>query len=752
MKFIKILLVSFLFSAISAPCYAPAEEAPTQAEAIPPAPAQDLSLTGYHSVGPPNSAAKARFDRALERYGAGYYEASLSTSLAMAKDFHGTIWAGRALFLAARASVAAKELEHASGLFDEAALKYPVLADYSVFLPASAYMDAHEYKGAAVLYARLVRVYPESPLVPSSLIMLGEAYVELGSWRDAVKTLDSLIGRKPNPTQAAKARYLLVKAYEGLKDPASAVHQYRTLWLDYPESPLVYKAEAIASRLSKPGTKAIEPTFRDRMARGERLYNLGIYRQASEELGRALKLAAGDRQKGRALLRLGMSSYRLRADDEAKEYLEQAVKTATDGDDLSEALYWLCRTCLRTGESVRFEEAAYECASLFPESTKAVDSLYLLGTEYRYNRDFDDATAIFEYALDTYPRSERADELLWQLGWSHYGKGDYKAAGATFGRLAHGHPGSSLVPQALYWQAKALSAQGIEAEASACRKKLSDEHGLSYYGFMAGIGEGTVSIDPGTTPILARDVPEPGPYRDAALERAYELGLQGMKSEGAREARRAEKDYSGSIAGIKVLSGLYAYLGDYNRPLMLASGIYEQRLNSGRSNIPADALTIIYPLGYWETIKTQSESFGLDPLLVAALIRQESRFNPGSVSRAGAGGLMQIMPETAGALCRRLGIEHKESEGLSDSAFNVLLGTCYLKSLLDKHDGRLVYALAEYNAGPRALSKWTERMAGAPDDEFVDGISYAETRNYVKHVVRDYHVYRMLYSTLGTSK
>src|SRR5262249_60511144 len=146
----------------------------------------------------------------------------------------------------------------------------------------------------------------------------------------------------------------------------------------------------------------------------------------------------------------------------------------------------------------------------------------------------------------------------------------------------------------------------------------------------------------------------------------------------------------------------------------------------------------LYPLGYWEVVRPLAEARGLDPLLVAALIRQESLFVPDAVSPADAHGLMQLLPSTARDLAAASGTPPPDREALHRVTVNVDLGTSLLRHLLDRYGGSRVKALAAYNAGEDAVGRWEKRYAGRPDDEFVELISYRETRDYVKAVIQHY--------------
>jgi soluble lytic murein transglycosylase len=140
----------------------------------------------------------------------------------------------------------------------------------------------------------------------------------------------------------------------------------------------------------------------------------------------------------------------------------------------------------------------------------------------------------------------------------------------------------------------------------------------------------------------------------------------------------------------------------------------------------------------------QATARGIDPLLVLALMRQESLFDPGARSPADARGLMQLLPSTAQRVADQQGLPAAAGR-LYDPAVNVEIGVAYLDQLLDQHAGDPFKALAAYNGGEAAVAKWEERFGGADSDEFVERITFRETRDYVKKVMSNYRRYEQLY-------
>lgn len=153
----------------------------------------------------------------------------------------------------------------------------------------------------------------------------------------------------------------------------------------------------------------------------------------------------------------------------------------------------------------------------------------------------------------------------------------------------------------------------------------------------------------------------------------------------------------------------------------------------------------IYPLKYTEEVEKHSEKYGLDKLLVYAIIKAESNFEPNITSSSGACGLMQLMESTAKEIAKKVGYEYTVKEELYNPNINIMLGTKYFSELLEKYDNNLNLALSAYNAGIGNVSKWIENGIIAEDGSNIEDIPFQETNNYVRKILRDYNIYKSLY-------
>ena len=183
--------------------------------------------------------------------------------------------------------------------------------------------------------------------------------------------------------------------------------------------------------------------------------------------------------------------------------------------------------------------------------------------------------------------------------------------------------------------------------------------------------------------------------------------------------------------------------GSYARATEILQRAFPNYWRYSLEELPRPAWETLFPRPYWDVIEREARRQGLDPYLVAALIRQESRFERDAVSSAGARGLMQLMPATA----RRLAGAPRLSESrLHDPELNIRLGTRFLAELQRRFNGNLEKTVAGYNAGGTRVEGWASQGSYGEPAEFVESIPVTQTREFVYTVLRNYRFYRDLYA------
>jgi soluble lytic murein transglycosylase len=164
---------------------------------------------------------------------------------------------------------------------------------------------------------------------------------------------------------------------------------------------------------------------------------------------------------------------------------------------------------------------------------------------------------------------------------------------------------------------------------------------------------------------------------------------------------------------------------------------------SSRTEVPDFIQQLSFPLHFQELILAEGQSQGVDPLILSALVRQESLFEPSVTSPADARGLAQIIPATGEWVAGRLGWGNFEADDLYQPYVNLRFGAFYLSVQLATFEDETIPALAAYNAGPGRIHEWLD---DAPDvDLFVETMPFAEPRRYVWNVIENYGHYRQIY-------
>jgi soluble lytic murein transglycosylase len=223
----------------------------------------------------------------------------------------------------------------------------------------------------------------------------------------------------------------------------------------------------------------------------------------------------------------------------------------------------------------------------------------------------------------------------------------------------------------------------------------------------------------------------------------YELGLD----DAALLELEASLDRAEHRAAQALKARILAARGDRRQSILALRQAFPILGTPHQGLAPPDARQLYYPLDFQQIIEEHSRDRQIPSHLVFGMIRQESAFDANAKSWAGARGLMQVMPSTARELARRMGLRYS-SERLSDPEFSIQLGTSYFQQVLKMFSGDEVLALAGYNAGPYRIKRlWRQAGTNAEIDQFLEELSYSETRNYVKRVLLYSDSYRRLYDT-----
>jgi len=336
-----------------------------------------------------------------------------------------------------------------------------------------------------------------------------------------------------------------------------------------------------------------------------------------------------------------------------------------------------------------------------------------------------------------------AAEYLYHTSWEERLAGRPLAADGLLRDLSSALPPSNEYHQAALFSLL-LTGRLKGAEADAAREELLATSRYGYFGYqLRGGRPPDVSASPDPLP----EAPAPAPQSHRAKAKA--LAAWAFHTQAAEElAKAVSQDAPPWQHWEHALERARA--ADYPGAVSAARKAFPESFGAGGDRLPAEAWELLYPLPYRESLQRAAHDSGLPCDLLAAVARQESLWDRQVVSKAGAVGLLQLLPSTAREVARRNGLAPPDRLLLCEPSWNLAAGAFYLKGLLDRSGANLPRALSSYNAGPGNADRWAARP-GSPEDErlFTESIPFRETRLYVRRVTLNRWEYSRIYPDLA---
>ena len=398
------------------------------------------------------------------------------------------------------------------------------------------------------------------------------------------------------------------------------------------------------------------------------------------------------------------------------------------------AQYQRARAQIALGNTDTGRSTLRAITTAFPKDTSAASALLLLADLATDDNRDQDARQTLTAMLKRFPTGRHATNAHFRAGMISYIQGDRKAAAAQFDSLVARDSNSSEALAAGYWAARSYAALGDKTRSKARWRSIIAKDPLSYYAVMAAKRLDTTLVSSDRSPPNYGKVP----VIDTAMNRIVALKDVGMDVEAGFENDRLFRDALANPTRMVATAHALAGSDQASRSIALGRRAIDEIGHS------AENYRLYFPVLERETLISSSKENGLDPVLVAALIRQESNFNPLATSPAGARGLMQLMPDVGRALASAKGIGPWDPELLYQPAINITLGTAHLSGLVRKYP-EVVKQLAAYNAGESRVEKWSTKTGAADPEVFTERIPFVETRDYVRTVLRNRAYYQALY-------
>lgn len=417
-----------------------------------------------------------------------------------------------------------------------------------------------------------------------------------------------------------------------------------------------------------------------------------------------------------------------------------APLVAAGGAAGAEALYLTGRAQYRRGQRPAARATFLRTAERFPGTPAAAEALFLVADMAHDANDAAGARAGYRRTAERAPGTERAGFALMRLGGMQMLARDFAGAQAAFDQ---GRGVAAYWAQATYWAARTRAARGDTAGAAALYREVRAKEPLSYYALQSAE---RLRQPYWPIPLQAAPADDPEAVRTVA-QWMYAVDL--LRAAGLDEEAKAEVDRRVKQAG-ENRALLYPLAEAVNERGYTSQGIRVALALQQRGE-PASArfLRILYPLPYRGIIEGEARARGLEPALVAAMIRQESWYNARAVSGPGARGLMQVMPETGRGLAGGLGIRQWDADLLFNPEINVAMGTRFLADQMRAYNESLPSVFSAYNAGPGRVRTWSRLPEYRDEELFTERIPFTETRDYVKILTRNMALYRGLYEFGG---
>jgi soluble lytic murein transglycosylase len=567
------------------------------------------------------------------------------------------------------------------------------IGDYILFWRAKSYIGLGQYNEALMDLSEIKRNYPSSSILKDVR-------------REEIKIFSKL-----NITDIERFYQTYINDYSEDLAVKFEFAQYLKEKGNLEKSKKLFKeifltSSSFADKAEKELSKE-DITINDLIIKAKALNNAYMFKESEKYLKEAL-LRLKNQKNEEILSVLGYSLFM------QKRYSESAEIFKKFGDN-----YWRGRSLLRARDFFTFEREMREYIKSADQ--RIGDLLINYSNIIRRTGDTEKAINLLKKVIELYPSYK--EEALWYLGWTYYRTGQYDEAKKIFKELYSSYGKLKYI----YWLEKANEGKGVFATK---QYSLSFQPG-DIYSYLLFLKEKITYIP---EPLSLNNSNKNFPLRVELLSKA------GFKEEALRELKSLIKNNKDN-ENIPFYSRILYNLGDYATSVRLISR-FPNRFNYQE---------LLYPQSYREIVTNVSKRFEIDPNLIFAIMREESRFDRFAISPAGAIGLMQLMPDTAKREGKRIGLKIQQAQELFDPEKNITIGTHYLKKLIEEF-GYIAFAVAAYNAGENVVSLWIKNIDYNSIDEFIEDIPYGETRAYVQRVLVSYFEYQRINKTISPEK
>ena len=619
--------------------------------------------------------------------------------------------------------------------FETKAARESPIGDHVRYLLAQAQAQGDDFDGARATATSVAERYRESRLAPRALLLATTFASRAGDEAQAQTLLGRLVKGYPDAPELPEALYLLGMSAEARGQRELAARTYRELRLLLPASDY---ADGAADRLAALEAAGLTPaplTLEERVERADRLVRGGVAQTAIDEAERIVAEARESAVSLRALRVIADGARKLGRYETAARALEQAVARAPAVEQ--PALQLERGKLLERAGQPQKALVALDAAATGGDA-EASEALYRRAEILDDLDRREEAATAYRAVVARYPSREVGAKARWRLGWLAWLAGDARGAAEEWTRLTGRGVDSAYRIVALYWAGRARAAQGDGEVAERLLTQVLAEVPRSYYGVLAATRLPGRPVPGVKARVTLPDEPSQAVAADPGFARVELLRRIGLVEEAIWELEELAERATGDPVRLYGISGAYVKEERYHLALRILRRALAPLAATGDPALPQAFWETLYPLGWRAELMAAAQSAGLDPYLVAAVVREESSYYPRALSPVGARGLMQLMPDTMAPP------KGARADHLDDPAQNLRLGTRFLAALLREFGDPRV-AIAAYNAGPKRARQWWSKRRTDDLEAWVELIPYDETRYFVKRVVLSWNEYRRIY-------
>ena len=612
-------------------------------------------------------------------------------------------------------------LQHLEGL----ERRYPLLAAEVAVLQAQAQALTGEEQQAQKTWQRLLKDHPQDPAAAEALYALGPTQPQY--W-------DRLLTEFPAHPRAVEVAVLRLQANPNQPQLLLLIAKHGLHLEDY---------TTYLDRLTQKPPPSLQPTDWQAIAFG--YWEKQTYKEAGLAYSKAPPTARNGYRAARGLQLGGEKVQAIAAYRQLIQAYPQAQETPT-------ALIKLARITDPI-EAMALLEQAVQLSQTQQRPHLAGEAVLAQLRLLRKQGNGVAATQVQQQLLAQYGMTASAAEWRWEQAREQAQAQNWTAAKKWAMAIASENSDSNEAPAALFWAGKWANRLGDTPTQKKAFQQLWQTRPDSYYAWRAAALSGWPVGNFTTVRQFQPQVQLPSHRLElaagsAALKELYHLGQDQTAWEQWQWEFRNRQDptFEDQLTDGLVRSNVGEYLDGIYMLTDLEWRLQDEPEKQEQYQVwhqDQGYGYALYPLAFQQPVTQWSQTRNLNTLLVLALIRQESRFQPKIRSSADAVGLMQVIPPTAEFISGELGLKAYDLEDVED---NIKLGTWYFDYTHRNYNDNSMLAIASYNAGPGKVAEWLQKSSTADADEFVEAIPFDETRNYVKAVFENYWNYLRLYN------